>query len=34
MVKTQKKAAVHASKRMAMLKNGESNRTPMDMPTE
>lgn len=34
MVKTQKKAAVHASKRIAMLKNGESNRTPMDMPTE
>jgi hypothetical protein len=34
MVKTQKKAAVQASKRMAILKNGESSRTTMDMPTE
>lgn len=33
MVKTQKNAAVHANSRMAMLKNGESIRTRIDMPT-
>jgi hypothetical protein len=34
MEKTQKKAAVQAKRRMAMLRNGERIRTPVEAPTE